>query len=301
MKILIFNDSHDRSKNSAHRLGNMHDDMMIKLDETIELAKDCDFVIHLGDIWDSPNVTNIIIDDWLDRIEASGKTFYVLPGNHDMVGANWENSRSSALAHAFKRCKNLKELTDLDAENYYIKGYPYYYNCEKDIKEGSLKSENPKKLTIACTHSFITIKPFHPEVLHVQAKDIETDYDIVLCSHFHHEFDEVVNDTRYKNLGAWGRLSITDHKHTPKLAILDTETGEIDTITLKTAKKGKDIFDLDKVEEIKASSKNIEDFIKSLESTEFQSMNVKGMIEQLAKENNVEREVVDLILEKLNG
>lgn len=299
MKILILNDTHDRGKNSANRLGVMHADMLLKLDETIKLSKECDFVIHLGDVWDSPNVSNTIIDDWLDRIEKSKKIWYILPGNHDMIGAKWETSNASALAHVYRRSKWVKKLEEIEGENYYIKGYPYYYNCEEDFKTKDLKHNKKEKFTIACTHSLITIKPFHPKVLHVQAKDIKTNYDLVLCGHFHTIFDENINDTRFFNLGAWGRLSITEFKHQPQVAILDMKTKEITPIKLKSAKKGKDIFDLTKVEEIKAFNSNMENFIKSLESVEFQSMNIKGIIEDVAKKSDVSREIVDLILNKM--
>lgn len=303
MKILILNDSHDRSRNSANRLGDMHSDMMLKLDETIELSKQCDYVINLGDMWDSANVSNNVIDDWLDRIEASKKQWYINAGNHDMIGASWETSNSSALAHAFRRSNSIKNLNELcfDDLKVYIKGYPYYYNCEQDYKDNGLKHNKKDYFTIACTHVFISIKPFLPQVLHVQAKDIETNYDLILCSHFHTVFDETINNTRFHNLGAWGRLSITESKHIPQVGILDTETRKIEIIQLKSAKKGSDIFDLEKIKEIKVFDKNMENFIKSLESSEFQTTNIKGTIQNIAKESKVEQKVVDLILSNMEA
>lgn len=300
-KILILNDSHDRGKNSRNRLGDMHSDMMLKLDETIELSKKCDFVIHLGDIWDSANVSNTVIDDWLDRIEASGKEWYVLPGNHDMIGANWENSKASALSHAIKRCRNVNLLTTLKGGGSYIKGYPYYYNCEEDFKKDGLKTDKEYDndvFKIACTHAFITEKEF-PFATHIKMKDIDTNYDLILCSHFHTVFDKTVNNTRFLNLGAWGRLSITEARHEPRVAIIDTETKEIEIIKLKSAKKGNQIFDLNKIEEIKKADKDLEKFIKSLESTQFQSTNIKDTVLQICKEKNIDESVKDLILNKL--
>ena len=64
MKILNLRDSHFRGKNSIHRIGDMYSDMLLKLDEIIELSKKCNIVIHDGDVWDSPHVSNLIIDDF---------------------------------------------------------------------------------------------------------------------------------------------------------------------------------------------------------------------------------------------
>lgn len=304
MRILILNDSHDRGKNSVNRIGNMHHDLMLKLDETIEISKSCDFVIHLGDIWDSANVSNTIIDDWLDRIEASKKDWHILPGNHDMFGATWETSERSALAHAFKRCKNIIRLDEIkiineQIDNFYIKDYPYYFNCEEDIKNNGLIHKQKDLFTIACTHAFISIKPFHPKVVHVQAKEVNTNFDLCLCSHFHYDFDATINNTRFLNLNAWGRLSITEAKNAPKVAILDTRTREIEIIKLKSAKPGSEIFDLSKIEEIKKFDKNIEEFIQSLESTTFQKQNIRGIIEDIGKKEKVDKEVINLIVSKM--
>lgn len=301
MKIGIINDTHDRGRNSANRLGDMHKDFMKKLDECIKIFKDCDFVIHLGDVWDSPNVSNSVIDDWLDKIEESKKKWYILPGNHDMVGARWETSQNTTLSHAFRRCKSIEMLEEisLPKEKIYIKGYPYYFNCEKDIKEKGLKHNKKDYFTIACTHSFISIKPFHPEVTHVEAKDIDTNYDVVLCSHFHTIFDETVNGTRFFNNGAWGRLSVTEATHEPQVSKFDTETKEIEVFKLKSAKMGEEIFDLTKIKQIKSNDKNLKLFIKALESCKFQSNNITENIERLVEEKKVDRNIADLIIEKI--
>lgn len=302
MKFLILNDTHDKGKNSINRIGDMHSDMMIKLDETIELSKDCEFVIHLGDIWDTPNVSNNVIDDWLDKIEKSGKSWYILPGNHDMIGANWENSKSSALSHAFRRCKNIQFLEELDfpTAKTFIKGYPYFYNCEEHMRDNGLKHNRKDYYTIACTHSFITEKKF-PFATHIKMGDLDTNYDLVLCSHFHTVFDKTVNNTRFINNGAWGRLSITEAKHEPRVSKFNMKTREIEVIKLKSAKKAEEVFNLEKIEEIKAFDEDMMMFIKSLESVEFQSANIENIIKEVAKEKKVDKEVVDLVLNKLEA
>ena len=135
MEILNLRDTHFRGKNSVHRIGNMYQDILAKLDEVIELSKKCDLVIHDGDFFDSPYVSNLVIDDIIDRIESAKIPWYVTVGNHDQSGANWESSKASALAHTFRRSKLIKELKELEFDDCCIHSYPYYYSIEEDIKK----------------------------------------------------------------------------------------------------------------------------------------------------------------------
>jgi len=299
MKILILNDSHDKGINPINRLDNYHQSLLLKLEETIQLSKDCDFVIHLGDVWDSSHVANTVIDDWLDRIEASKKTWYILPANHDMLNGKWENSNSSALAHSFRRSKWVQPLTELEFDDCYIKGYPYYFNCEEDIKEKGLIHQSKKKLTIACTHSLITVKPFLSQVLHVQTKDIKCNYNLVLCSHFHSSFDETINKTRFLNLGVYGRTSINEAKQSPSIAICDTQKQIIDVIPLKSAKRADIIFDLTKYNDLKKNEKTIEEFLESLNNVQWQGTDILSQIQMIGKEQKIDQKIIDYLLQKI--
>ena len=161
MKILNLRDTHFRAKNSVHRIGNIYEDILCKFDEVIELSKKCNLVIHDGDFYDSPYISNTVIDDIIDRIETTKIPWYVTVGNHDMSGANWKSSKSSALAHTFRRSKFIKELSTLELDDCYIQGFPYYYACEEDIKKNGINyNHKTTKFTIASTHMFISIKPF---------------------------------------------------------------------------------------------------------------------------------------------
>jgi DNA repair exonuclease SbcCD nuclease subunit len=299
MKILNLRDTHFRAKNSVHRVGNMYQDIMAKLDEVIELSKGCALVIHDGDVFDSPYVSNSVIDDVIDKIENANIPWYITVGNHDMSGANWGTSKSSALAHVFRRSKLIHELDEIKTQDVYIKSFPYYYACEEDIKKNGLKHDQEGKFTIASTHAFISIKPFLKQVLHVQAKDIKSDFDLVLCSHFHDVFDENINNSRFVNSGSLCRLSITERKHQPQVLIIDTKTKEVEFIKLKSAKPFDKVFDMSKVDEKKIFNADIEKFIKSIESTQFQEMSITGMINQIAKEEKVDKKVVELIFNKI--
>ena len=302
MNFIYASDLHGRGKNSANRIGDYYSDWMLKFKEMVQLAVDKagGNLIIGGDLFDSHTVSNTIVDDVMDIIEENNIKLKIVPGNHDMLCGKWENSKASSLAHMVRRSDNIEILEEYEKDDIVIVGMKYFFGIEEDIKENGLIMEDTDRYKIIIPHAFITIKPFHPAVTHVMAKNIDTNVDLVLCSHFHCDWgSQIVNDTEYINVGAFGRLSITEHKHMPKVIFVNTKERTHEIIKLKSAKPGAEVFNLEKVELKKEFDKNIDVFIKSLESTNFQGMSISGMINDIAKKEKVEKEVVDIIQNKI--
>jgi len=302
MKFLYFTDAHGKGKNPISRIDNYYQSWLLKIEEIIQIAKDtgCCFVVCGGDLFDSPNVSNTIIDDFVDRVEDAELDLYVVPGNHDMGSHNWKLSKGSALAHMSRRSNYIHILDELQfpGEDWFIKGYKYYHDMETDLKKDGLRITGDEAFTIAVPHAFISIKPFFKDVSHICAKDLNTNYDLILCSHFHMSFDETINGTRFLNTNSLGRTAITE-THQPEVAIIDTDTREIEKIKLKSAKRADEIFDLAKYEELKANKKDIKEFLNSLKDVNFQSMSVAQQIVKIGKEQKVDQTIVDYLLEKI--
>ena len=302
MNFIYTSDLHSKGKNSANRIGDYYSDWLLKFNELVKLAvekADGNLIIG-GDLYDSSVVSNTIVDDITDIIEKNKIHVWIVPGNHDMLCGKWENSKASSLAHMVRRSKNVEILEEYKDDNLVIVGMKYFFGIEDDIKENGLIMKDTDRYKIIIPHAFITIKPFHPAVTHIMAKDIKTNADLVLCSHFHNNWgSEYVNETEFINVGAFGRLSITEHKHMPKVVFVNTKERTHEIIPLKSAKPGAEVFNLEKVELKKEFKNNIDVFIKSLESTNFQGMSISGMINDIAKKDNVDKEVVDLIQNKI--
>lgn len=301
MKFIYVSDLHCRGKNSVYRKGIYFEDWLVKLDEVISLYKKekCAFLLMGGDLFDTHTVSNSIVDEIVDVIEKNNIQVKLIYGNHDLHCANIEASNNTSVTHILKRSKNFTLLDIYEDKDCYIKGMNYKHAIEDTIKEEGLKVDETEKWKIIVPHAFITIKPFHPDVLHVMAKDINTNADVVLCSHFHSEFDETVNGTRYFNLGAFGRLSITEAYHIPKMAVVNTEDRSIYTMELIFVKTGHDAFNLTKYEGIKEKKKDIKEFLESLNSVQWESLSVEGQIEKIGKEQNIERDVIDYLIGKI--
>lgn len=305
MIFLYCADLHGKLKNPISRLDIYAESWLNKIKEIQQIAIDnkCSCIIVNGDIFDTPHISNLLIDDFLDIIEnqcASNKVFWrIVAGNHDLIGANWANSKSSALAHIFRRSKLIDKLDTFETEDYFIKGYDYYFGIEEDLKEKGLIHNSKSKITIAIPHLLLTIKPFFKGVSQILAKDLKTNYDIILCGHLHTNFDKEVNKVRFFNPNCIGRTSINE-QHQPQVAIINTNTKEIKTIKLMLSKSINEIFDLSKYEELKGSKKNIKEFLNSLKDINFQVLDLGQTITKIGKEQNIDKKTIDYILNKLS-
>ncbi|MGD2071883.1 MAG: metallophosphoesterase family protein [Candidatus Thorarchaeota archaeon] len=300
MRFLYASDLHGKAKNPISRIDDYSCSWLMKIDEIIQIShrEKCESVIINGDVFDSYSISNVLIDEFIDRIESQSIIWYIVVGNHDLIGANWENSKASTLAHIFRRSKKIRKLDTLQSKDWMIQGYHYYFGIEERINDEGLNHNLKNQFTIAIPHALLTVKPFFKNVSQVIAKDLQTNYDLILCGHLHTKFDKTIKGTRFLNLSSIGRTAINE-QHQPEVAIISTETREIKKIELKSAKPVNEIFDLSKYEELKKQKKSIDEFIKDLNSAEWTQLDILGQIEKFAKENKFEKKIVDYILEKV--
>jgi DNA repair protein SbcD/Mre11 len=302
MKFLYCSDIHLRGKNSVNRLGNYFEDCLVKIDETINLYKKhkCEFLIIGGDLFDSAVVSNSVVDEFVDRIEKNNIQVYAIYGNHDLINCNLQASKGSSLSHIIRRSKNFNLLDLYETEDVAIQGINYEFNIEEKIKKDGLVVDSQAPFKIIIPHAFITIKPFHPDVLHILAQDINTNANLVLCSHLHSGWGiKEVNSTIFVNLGGFGRLSISEAYNIPKVALVDTLTRKTTLFELSSAKKGHDVFDLTKYEELKGQERNIRDFLDSLKDVNFQTMDLGQQVVKIGQDHQIEQNVIDYLLEKI--
>lgn len=304
MKILYLTDTQIRGINSENRVGNYYADVMTKIKEIIDLSKKLkvDKVIHGGDLFDSAIVSNVIVDELIDLIEEGNIPWYVIRGNHDEQNNSPQLSKATSLDHCFRRSKFINYLDKINGSNVLIKGYDYYTGIENDIKEKGLIIKSEAKLKIAVIHAFITEKPFLSSVMHIQMKDINTNFDIVLCSHYHHGWNQKVigKGIRFINPSCIGRLSIDEIDISPQIVLMDTNKDTVKFIPLKSAKPKEEIFDLTKVQEKKVFEQEIDNFIASLETTKFDDLDIQGTIIEVGRQSKVKKEIVDELLERIN-
>lgn len=302
MKYIYFQDAHGKGVNPSSRKDNYYESWIAKFVEIVSLAKKhkCT-VIDGGDLLDIPMVSYTLVDDILDILEQAQVHMISMWGNHTLIGHHRETSKGTSLSHMFKRSKYLVEARDdFQGADHIIRFVDYDHNIEEVLKtDGIHFDKEEKRWKVAIVHAFVTPKPFLEQVLHVQAKDIKTNADLVLVAHYHAVWEKTVGSTRFLDIGCIGRCKISEADIEPTVLLIDTDKREVETIKLTRAKKGSDVFDLSKKEEEKNNEKEMETFINSLKDFKNQDLDLRGMIEYVGKEQKVDRPVIDRILEKL--
>ena len=301
MKLLYLQDFHLSGKTPENRKDNYFQSMLLKLDEVLEIAKrkKVDKIIDGGDFLESPIIAYQILDEAWDRIEANKIPFHMLFGNHCEIGHNIENSKGTSLAHMIRRSDCFNFLNIIETENYYIMGVEYSHNIEEKIKEEGLFHNKKDKLTIAVIHALITEKPLPYSAMHLCYQDIKSNYDYILVSHNHHPFNLQIKNTKILNIGCIGRRKIDEKDIFPSVLLIDTSTKKFEIIKLKSAKKGEEVFDLEKIEKNKEFEGNINSFIESLSNVKLQSLDIREKIESIAKETKVDKEVVNEVINRI--
>ena len=302
MIIPFFTDNHLRGNNSTNRIGNYYQDSIAKLKEILSIAKQnkSPFILCGGDLIDSAIISLTICDEIIDLVEKNGIPIYTLVGNHPLFGHNWEVSHATTTAHIFRRTELIKKLDTLggipcfiEDDDVIIKGFDYSHDVEESIKnDGLILGQETKKWKIAITHSFITPKPFLPQVLHVCVDDIKTDFDLVLMGHYHHPWSKIVEGVKFINPGCVGRLKIDEADIEPSIVLLDTNKRETKIVKLKSAKPKEEVFDLKKIAEIKHFESDINKFIAELATTKFSETDVLGMVKEIGKQKKIDKEVI---------
>ncbi len=302
MNLLYFTDNHISGTNSENRIGNYYSDSMAKLEEILQIAKKnkSPFILCGGDLLDSSLISLVICDEIIDLIEKYNIPIYTLVGNHPMVNHNWEVSKATTIAHMFRRCKLIKKLEEIIDKDFLIQGIDYQKDIETIIKkDGIKKSSKDKRWTIAVVHALITPKAFLPVINHIQVKDVECDYDLVLCAHLHQPFIKVYDDVTYVNPGSIGRTSIDEADIEPSVVLLDTEKRSYKIVKLKSVKPKEEVFDLTKIEKKREFNSEIEKFIESLQTTTFTDLDLVGVAKEICKRSEVEKEVEDEVIRRI--
>lgn len=307
MKFIFLTDTHIKGKNPYNRTGNFYQDVMEKIKETINIARDkkCDFIVHGGDLYDSPIVSLNMCDELVDMIENSKIKWYIVRGNHDEIGHNPLLSGGSILDHIFKRSQYIKHMDFLNDSYSSIEGIDYYHNIESSINNYGLYSRYPKNdniYRIAIIHA--NIVPQSVIFSHVLINNLKTDFNLILTGHYHKQFGMCKKDnTTIIGIGSLSRLTVSksDLENQPSIIYVDTELNHIESIQLKSIKPIEKCFNLESVKEDKMFEEKIDDFIYSLENTKIQSLNLLEMVQEIINKNSIESDVMNEILKRIKN
>ena len=303
-KYLVYTDAHVKGINPKSRIDNYYQSWLIKYREIFSIARKekVTAIIDAGDLLDIPNVVDSIVDDILDIIEEFKIPVYAMWGNHSMCGHHKETSKGTSLAHMFRRSKLFQDCGNgvEVGTDFHIDFIDYNHDIEIKIKENGIIIDSKENYwKIAICHVMITPEPFFKGALYITPEDIKTNADLIICGHYHHPWQKKIGNTQFVNPGCIGRTNIDMIDIEPSVLLLNTEKRSWEIIKLKSSKKGTECFDLIKKENEKNNEAELEVFINGLKDFKTAELDLVGTINFIGKEHNIEKKVVDCILDKL--
>ncbi len=320
MKFVYVTDLHLRSRAPARRTDEWPEACLVKLRAVVQAAKNvgADFVLCGGDLFDGPRPALPLLAK-VAEIISKGPAWACVPGNHDVVGRNASTWRGAGLG-VLSQLGNFAVIEEGApfqplGPNVEIHGFPYVdgidrrisYSCRSDFAK---KSIGGRSLVVAVPHAMI----LHDDLAgsapfdHVAISDVETDADLVLCSHYHPGWPTVVGPSgaTFAHPGALVRLSAAEAHRLPLVFVIYATTAgdsgrewSIDEYAIAAPASA---FDLEGYERDRAWGVGVDRFVDAVGSVEFAAVgDLSARVREAAKRTGAPRDVLELALERIGG
>ncbi|MCK9369493.1 metallophosphoesterase [Candidatus Dojkabacteria bacterium] len=201
MKILIIGDTHFKENLSyADYVDDRREgERKSILDAMVNLSKDCDGVVFMGDCFDKPNPPSSVIRSFTEFVERfNTKQIYILAGNHE------KRADGSSAIDYLKEIKNPNWhiITDCFQNHNNLLGFvPYFFRQEikvdtfekgKDWVMDGIKHFQDKGVKLLFVHHAISDTQtntgqntnFFPEIVLPKA-ELEKMFDLIIAGHVH--------------------------------------------------------------------------------------------------------------------
>lgn len=266
MKLLITGDWHLRFRRPELRIDESYFDTQLnKINQILDIAKNnkCDYILQPGDFFDSVDVPWSVVETYIDIFKDYNIPIYCVMGQHDMRfhKIKLDNTPLAVMESA--------EVLTVLIDDYGIIGIKDIdlYGCNYGEEIPKIMDKN--KTNILLIHKMI-----------IDQKIWEGQTDFTYANHLSRKgFDLCVCGDNHKNFkiknvincGSLMRSRIDQVDHKPIVYIYDTEfigspKEEIVKEILLDIKSTNEIFDLNKVDEVKERDERLEAFVDTLDS-----------------------------------
>lgn len=214
--FVYFSDTHARSSTPRCRKDKLYYAMQLKkIEEAMGIVKDVGIGIHGGDLFDSHNSSLQLLSDTASLFRG----LVVNPGNHDFSGANTETLCRSGvgLLESLGIISYSKNISIFKDERIVFRSAPYMIKYPEDFYW--FENKEPGKVYVVLAHDMLV--PHWVPFPHQDIHTLKTNADLVLCSHFHAQYIEQVNDTWFVNSGPLDAQTVHEVKVKPAVAVID--------------------------------------------------------------------------------
>lgn len=288
MITLNTGDWHAPERRPENRIDDYWNTFLRKVDFIMETAEKykAEFIIQPADLTDTPALS---YENYIELGKKIKKKIYTTWGQHDLRFRNKKNTVLKAL-DAFSEVEILTNEYDIIYNGVCIKGCPY---------NDEIPSPTEGEFNILIIHKMLV-----EDKLWAEQKEFEwgssflrrNKFDLIISGDNHQFFMEQIGNRFLFNCGSLMRSSIAQIDHEPKIVIFDTDSRNYEIIKVPIQPAAK-VFMLDKVEKEKEKNEKIEAFVSGLSEQKEMSLSFMDNLYAYAKENNIEKEIVDVIVE----
>ncbi|MCM3759520.1 exonuclease SbcCD subunit D [Alkalihalobacillus oceani] len=316
MKFLYVTDTHIRGTTPKNRLDVYVDTLKAKLEEVVELAnrEQVDVLLHGGDVFDRPDLAPNVVGQFAKIFMKAAMPTYVVAGNHDTFGHNPETiSRTMlGLMDSFGVMKIIHPgqpvLVEKNGVKVQISGQPYHYDLDqRDPKLDYYPvNETEADVLVHIVHSMLVEKALPEGIPHTLIDHIwGTTADIILTGHFHSGFGIKERNGKYMcNPGALSRVNNhwTEISRMPKVVLgtISSQGISLEEREVTVAQKGEEVLDRSFLEKAVHQEERLHSFVQQVkETSQFQTLNMSAIIQDIASLKNVEENVKQEALRRM--
>ena len=218
----MFSDTHLRASNpSCRKDSDFYETQMAKFKEVVELSKSLkvDAVVNGGDLFDLFDPVHSLMHDVMEILNHKGDIpWYVNPGNHDQFAAQPSTLDRSGLGilEQAKLITIYRQPTDVwITKDTMVRFIPYRLDDHNAIYMFD-QPMNIDRTYIVAPHDLLSTH-FVPYP-HQLISELKTNFNMVLCSHWHAQFVECHGNTVF---GGTVNVTLVPIKHKPAFEVID--------------------------------------------------------------------------------
>ncbi len=269
MMIGLLGDCHFTGKVPVKRIDDYVNTQKTKFSQALSIFNDykCSVVLQTGDMFDSPNVSNMVISWVIKYLIKNNLIINMVFGNHCIWGHSSSTLLSSPLsvlesANVIRLLNSNGHKIDISKSNITLYGAGFGENIPKPI--------NTKDYNILVTHSMIGNRQLYiGQELEDPIRFLKkyNEYNLVVCGHYHYRFVSEYNGRFIINPGQLLRSTVSkfDLEHIPAVVLFNTETNEIIIEELKV-RPVEEVFNLKEEDDSSNGKESFKNLIHKLKS-----------------------------------
>lgn len=240
MRFLLGTDWHLRTTKPAIRLDNFIQTQLDKVEFVFQQAQalGCP-ILHNGDLFDVYDPPTSLVYEFISLVKRYNVDLYINPGNHDLYGGTLESLPKTALGILY--VSGVVKFPNGVIDNCNVLSIPY----SPIFDPASLMVAESNIPTILLVHNMITSRAGLPYE-HYPIESLKTNADLVICGHWHSQFQIQHGLSLFVNAGPLTRQSKGEMSISPAVLLVDVR-GKYDVRVESIAIPHKsDVFDMER-------------------------------------------------------